>query len=175
MKKTFLFLCFLYVQITYAQIPSFEKVVNSFFHKYSIEAVEANYYLSFQKRKEGWFTAEVNYSDQDGIINQQLFWSKSENKFYQLTYEKIKDISKDSVQKLILRNSFAEKILNDSYNFSRNIYFGYPGWDKDVIDDYAEIEILNDTLLESLGRAYSSYAIGFFTIDGATQLLTRIR
>lgn len=41
------------------------------------------------------------------------------------------------------------------YGFKRCIYFGYDGWDRDVIHDFGSAEIKNDTILESLARAYS--------------------
>jgi hypothetical protein len=45
-----------------------------------------------------------------------------------------------------------------AYRYDRCYYYGYNGWDADVIADFDKQKITNDTLLEALGRAYSAYA-----------------
>jgi hypothetical protein len=139
----------------------YELVVTEFFKNYEYSNYE--FQLKFQKKKEGWFVAEEGYYSQGQYENVQLFWSNSDRKFKELNYPTAENRSESELDSLMSNffRSETEKEM-ELYNYTRNIYFGYAGWDWDVIQDYGAAENLGDTLLESLGRAYSSYALGYF-------------
>lgn len=152
---------FFSVSIT-AQTPSYELVVNEFFKKYEFDDLQGTQ-LKFQKKKEGWFTAEEEYDAPGEYINLQLFWSVIDREFKELNYETTESRSQAEIDSLV--NNFfrseSEKDI-DLYNYNRNVYFGYAGWDWDMIQDFGNAINLNDTTVESLARAYSSYALGYF-------------
>ncbi|MEP6584383.1 MAG: hypothetical protein ABJA90_08945 [Ginsengibacter sp.] len=117
-------------------------------------------YPLFQKKKDGWFIVEDHYSNPENYSNSQLFWSLKDKEYKMLNYPVSQ---KDS-------NAVATEVTNylnsidgsfQLYDFERNKYFGYPGWDWDVINDSAKRNDFTDTLMESFARAYSNYASGF--------------
>ena len=142
--------------------PSVIAVVSTFYKHYNFDQ-DGTIRLKFQKRKEGWYTAEENLTQPNTYAKQQLFWSVDQGKYLTLSYHPAKDTDDITVAGAV--DSYyqfgGEKEYNE-YQYDRNIYFGYPGWDWDVIQEYGLREHLTDTLLESLSRAYSNYAIGFF-------------
>lgn len=161
-RKTFLLVAlFFSIRLT-AQTLSYDLVVNEFFKKYEFDDYNETQ-LKFQKKKQGWFVAEEHYNAQGEYINLQLFWSVTDREFKELNYKIVENKSKTEVDSLV-SNYFRSEVEKeiDLYNYNRNVYFGYAGWDWDVIQDYGSAENLNDTILESLARAYSSYALGYF-------------
>lgn len=155
----FFTLIFLFVNSTYAQYrPSFMEVVNTYFHKYTLDKEDT--YPLFQKKKDGWYVVEDRYSNPGYYSNLQLFWSLKDKAYQPLNYQGTQnDSSQISTQ--ISDYLISVDWNNQQYDFERNKYFGYPGWDWDVINDPIKRSDINDTLMESLARAYSNYASGF--------------
>jgi hypothetical protein len=141
-----------------AQMPSYREVVYKFFGNYSIENNDV--YPLFQKKKEGWFVAEGHYSQPPTYTNPQLFWSAKNQHYQPLNY--INAITDTAAVTESISN-YWKTVGGDyeEYNFARNTYYGYPGWDWDVINKGSRGKMESDTLLESLGRACSNYASGF--------------
>lgn len=164
MKKFYLFLIAIAVSFgVKTQVPAYDLVLEVFFKNYKFDDSDPYLQLKFHKKKEGWFTAEEEYSNPGKYKNVQLFWSSRDKKFKKLSYSLVKTRTKriiDSLRNHYFRSESEKEI--DLYNYNRNVYFGYAGWDWDVIQDYANSENISDTTLESLGRAYSSYAQGYF-------------
>lgn len=156
-----LFLFFLINVSAYGQfnMPSFKDVVNTFFSRYSFDNGET--YIKFQRKKDGWFVSEEKLDNPGNYLNTKLFWSKDKNIYNELDYPTTtKDTSliSETVYKYYL------SLINwgyEEYQFQRNKYYGYPGWDWDVINDDTDKTDLSDSLLESKARAYSNYASGF--------------
>lgn len=158
-KLIFFILILLFVNDSYAQSPpSFPEVVTTYFHKYSLTKEDT--YPLFQKKKDGWYIVEDNYYNPGYLSNSQLFWSLKDKAFQPLNYEATQN---DSGQISAEINNYLILVdwNNQQYDFERNRYFGYPGWDWDVINDPIKRNDCNDTLMESLARAYSNYASGF--------------
>jgi hypothetical protein len=144
--------------ITKAQLPSYREIIYKFFGSYTIE--NNNVYPVFQKKKEGWFVADVNYSQPGTYTNPQLFWSLKDQDYNSLNYPSA-GTDTVAINKFTLEYWKAVGGDFEEYNFTRDTYYGYPGWDWDVINETPIEKIDSDTLLESLARAYSNYASGF--------------
>ncbi len=155
----FLSLSFLIASSSYGQfnMPSFKEVVTTFFSKYSFDSYKS--YLKFQRKKDGWYVSEDKYDNPGNYFNTKLFWSNVKNDYNELDYA-----ATDGDTSLLAES--VRKYLNlinwtyEEYQYQRNKYYGYPGWDWDIITDVAD-QTYSDSLLESLARAYSNYASGF--------------
>lgn len=114
-------------------------------------------YTAFAKKKNGWYVIQVNKIKSDSILDEKLFFSFVENKYYDLSAYYSKPSEPDIEKQL-------EKYLNyggsttDWYGFERISYYGYNGWYDDVIKDFGNQQNLNDTMYDGLGRAYVSLA-----------------
>src|SRR5689334_18938865 len=147
----------------YSQVPSVDQIIISFFQKYDFTKKDP-IRITFEKKRDGWYTAEEDVNVPPyRHTSAQLFWSKKTRSYIPLKYAKAVSVSRDSAK--IRARHYMNDMGGEDYlqfQYARNVYFGYPGWDLDVIRDYGSKQNLNDTLLEGLGRAYSNYAIGFF-------------
>ncbi len=136
--------------------PQLNTVIGELYKSYDVPQSVAEHTLHFAKKPEGWF---VQWTDATkfpaAVISEELFWSAK-----QLAYLPLSTIKSG-------KTPITEEVKNqifpygDRYNYSRNPYYGYIGFDKDVIHDFSEEKILADTMLEGLGRAFSNYAFGF--------------
>ena len=131
-------------------LPPYKTVVKKFCKVY-------NYYgdwtLAFAKKKTGWWIYETDLTKTDHPTrNWQLFWSAKTGKFYQTKYEKNIPMPDEET----LEQTFTNQYDGESYFFARSPYYGYTGWENDVIADYGDKKDLSDTTLEGLARAYFS-------------------
>lgn len=138
--------------------PDFENVITEFFTQYSFEYPDI--FIKFQKKKDGWHVAQTGYENTGDYFNEQLFWSANTKTFVTLTYPAaVKDTgtiaSKIEQYKQLINYDF------EKYYYGRNLYYGYPGWDWDIINDSIYANTVTDTLYEALARAYTNYASGF--------------
>lgn len=141
-------------------MPSFKEVATTFFSRYSFDSYES--YLKFQRKKDGWYVSEDNYNNPGNYFNTKLFWSKDSNKYTELDYPTINgntSLISETVSKYLNQIDWSY----EEYQYQRNKYYGYPGWDWDVINDEADESNITDSLLESKARAYSNYSSGFIT------------
>jgi len=145
-----------------AQAPPFAEVVKTYFSKYHYD-IGSPLKLKFQKKREGWFTVEQEISTAGRYENSQLFWSATKKQYLPLKYPSASALTTDAIA-TIVDQYFSETEGQEylTYQFDHNIYFGYAGWDYDVIRDYEKKTNLSAVALEGMGRAYSSYALGYF-------------
>ena len=139
--------------------PPFREVVRAFFQRYDFDR-DNPLIISFQKRKEGWFTAVQNMMDPGHYDNAELFWSAERSGYLPLHYPLKQDTSEKNVEAEI--NEYYRVTGNDwhtEYDYQRCLYFGYPDWAKDLIKDVGERAQLNDTLIEGLARAHAHVAL----------------
>ncbi len=164
MKALKILLFFLFITVSsYGQfnMPSFKEVVTTFFSRYSFDKYES--YLKFQRKKDGWYVSEDNYNNPGNYFNTRLFWSKGSN-----NYTALDDYAATNDDASLIPETVS-KYLNEinwdyeEYQYQRNKYYGYPGWDWDVINDETDQNITSDSLLESKARANFNYASGFVT------------
>lgn len=131
-------------------LPSLKEVVDKFDKTYAFKAGVT--YLRLSKNPLGWSVYEIEYKNGNwDKTNEQLFWSKKEKKYLPLQFNPKKNGA----------TTLRSTVQNDAYNFERNYYYGYNEAAKDAIDELENKKGLNDTELEGLARAYSSYAASF--------------
>jgi hypothetical protein len=161
MKSLKILLLFLLSTVSsYGQfnMPSFKEVVTTFFSRYSFDSYES--YLKFQRKKDGWYVSEDNYNNPGNYYNTKLFWSKDGNKYNDLDFPTTNgdtSLISETVSKYLTQINWSY----EEYQYQRNKYYGYPGWDWDVINNEADKSNITDSSLESKARAYSNYASGF--------------
>ena len=135
--------------------PSYYEILKTFFTNYNATE-DYNDYTKFAKKKNGWCVQQVNRMKQDEFISENLFWNTAEGKYMDLS--DIYDSTKES-------SNFESKVqsyLNeDWYNYDRINYYGYNGWQRDMITDFGNAHNLPDTLLDGLGRTYDNNAVNY--------------
>ena len=139
-------------------MPSFKEVATTFFARYSFGSYES--YLKFQRKKDGWYVSEDNYNNPENYFNTKLFWSKNNNHYNELDYEKANggtSLIPETVVKYLTQINWNY----EEYNYQRIKFYGYPGWDWDVINEEIDQNIITDSILESKARGNSTYASGF--------------
>lgn len=160
MKKYFLIFLFtpLFV-LAQNHLPPYPAVLKEFFYHHHFEPTEPHFTLEFAKKKDGWYVNIMNAYDEE-VIESHLFWSLANKRFYHLSR------FGNAGKKYEFRNEIEHKLYSGPggfYGYERSPYYGYPGWDIDVIKDFGILDpvLLTDTLLDGLGRAYSAYASRF--------------
>ncbi|MEO6819412.1 MAG: hypothetical protein ABI204_06765 [Ginsengibacter sp.] len=159
-KLNSLIILLLFTVTSYGQfnMPSFKEVVTAFYSKYSFDSQEN--FLKFSWKKDGWYVSQDYYNNPGNYIKTVQFWSKGNNSFININYpESNGDTS--LISENIAKYLQLIEWTYEEYQFNRNKYYGYPGWDWNIINDSADLNSGNDSLLESQGRAYSNYASGF--------------
>lgn len=161
MKRLYWSSAFLLITVaSYAQfgMPSYKDVVAVFFAHYSFD--DYGTCLRFQRKKDGWYISRNYYTEPGKDYKTVLFWSLPLKSYVDIPYTASDDDSavvSENVNRYFIKVSYDY----DAYSFQRDIYYGYTGWDWDIIQDSLPDKKLNDTLLESKARAYSNYASGF--------------
>jgi exonuclease VII small subunit len=136
--------------------PSLGAVADKLFKNYDVPESTNDKKLQFAKKPEGWVVTWVDETQfPEVILQEELFWSAKKRKYQKLVLFKSGETV--DAQKKIADFLAARAI----YECSRDAYYGYIGWDQDVISHFASMDKLSDTLLESLARAYSNYAYSF--------------
>ncbi len=158
MKQILLIVFLALFMTSYAQndawqnYPQYETILTKFFTKYSVPEKTEDGYLTFEKRKEGWFVCLADYKDNMHYYKKELLWDASTHLY--------RDINFDANPSGQLNKLEMERYLKkrEAALFKIHPYYNYVGWDQDVIDLLKNQPSLDDTLLYSLARAYSFYA-----------------
>jgi hypothetical protein len=142
--------------------PSFDEVVKMFFSKYAWDK-GPDLAIKFQKKKNGWFTVLEDINKPAVYQDVELFWSAEKGSCLPLKYPLSEDTGEQAVRRAIdgYKSYFGMDGYSE-YGYAHYVYYGYLGWDLDIIEDFGQQRELGDTLLESLGKAYTNYATGFF-------------
>jgi hypothetical protein len=133
--------------------PDYWTVVTRFFSLYHHDN-KAEEILGFARKKDGWYVQVSDAIKEERPVSEQLFWSLQKGRFQVLA--NFVGANKDPVEDKALRHIYSASY--NGYGFERCIYYGYNGWDGDIIKDFVKAANPGDTLLESLARAYDSYA-----------------
>lgn len=145
-----------YSMESYKNYPDYDLVVRKFFNEYEVTNIEGitegNTEVSFMKKPAGWFVTIIDPYEENKILKEELFWDSRIEKFKKIDFNKLSNINNNE--------GYLEKYLSSSTKYHYRIcpYFGYPGWDWDVIEDYKNEPNLPDSILYGLARAYSSFA-----------------
>jgi len=157
MKKIFFILgsCFFSINL-FGQdmLPGYPQVLKAFFSEYAVEN-DAEDFVNFAKKKEGWFVQKINRIKNDSVLNERLFWSIKSKTYSNLEEAfSLQEDPEDAETKIRGYLSGEGAYLWNDYERCR--YHGYHGWEEDMINDFEGQPHLPDTLLEGLSRAYSS-------------------
>lgn len=159
MKPIFSLLLFLFTTSLFSQkdlygYPTYDRVIKEFFNNYTTEGESTFARPRFEKRPEGWYVALVDKSGDSAItLKQELFWTPDDEQFREMSFEKV---PMQELRDLARLKEYQKNWNRRFYSFCA--YYGYPGWDEDVIKAYADSSSLSDSVLYGLARAYASYA-----------------
>lgn len=143
-------------QVNYLGYPSYETVIINFFKKYSVEdrpeSKKITDVIKFEKKPNGWHVVVNNIDSVEQTIKDELFWSRKKNKFIKINFKKLKKDSTNEAYLITYQNQWSKRF------YSINPFYGYRGWEIDVIKELEDKKDLQDSTLYSLGRSYSTYA-----------------
>ena len=127
--------------------PSYDEVSRYFFQRY--QATQENHQVRFAKDPRGWYVYEQKPSEPDYVFNKQQIWSLDSLAYRRTNFRPVKDKKK-------AQQNF-QKHYNTRHSRLYNIhpFYGYTGWDRDIIYNLKSYKNLPDTMLYSLARAYS--------------------
>jgi len=161
MKKNYIKLIFCFITLNsiaqpntyYLKYPDYATVVTKFFTRYSIKDLETSKIMKVEKKPDGWHISVIDYSDGVKKVSDELFWSKEKDNYLAIDFRETESGTAKNKTDL-------DKYLSDfdAKRFNICPYFGYKGWDWDVINDYENTTGLPDSILYGVGRAYSSIA-----------------
>ncbi|MCF8218054.1 MAG: hypothetical protein K9J21_03615 [Bacteroidales bacterium] len=133
------------------QFPSYDQVTRYFFQRY--QSTQKNYQIRFAKDPRGWYVYEKNPAEPNYVLNKQQIWSLDSLAYRRTNFRPVKDKNK------------AEQNFQSHYNPSHSRlykihpFYGYTGWDQDVIYNLKNYKNLPDSMLYGLARAYSHFAL----------------
>ncbi len=159
MRQLFIvFFLFLFSAVqSQESLPSYHGVMKEFFGKYQYEK-DYKKDIRFAKKKNGWHIQLINRYEEDKIGADVIFWS-TEKKAYQWPDDLFMDKTSDEDTEDIIYQ-YLDDIYGtpEIYNYERCRYYGYDGWDVDMIRDFKDATNRSDTVLEGLARAYAYHA-----------------
>jgi hypothetical protein len=109
--------------------------------------------MRFEKRPKGWYVAVIDYNQNQEKVLDELFWDAEGGNYQDVDFP-MNNSSENEV-------AYTNKYLNDwnRRNFDLQPYFGYIGWESDVINLLEGQKDLSDEHLNALARAYSAHAM----------------
>ncbi len=130
--------------------PSLYDAANYFFNHYN--KVDDN--IELCRKPDGWYASKSVY-ETDEFVGRDVekFWDLETAKFIPLTH-----YTKGKTDSSYIR-AYLASCNSDDWRF--NPYYGYNGWDRDVISAFGKNRNLPDSVLYGLGRAYTNYAEAF--------------
>lgn len=165
-------LCFLTICFVYGfaqpikEIPRITDVAKKFHETYAVNN-EVNGYITFEKRREGWYVVSNKYEDYAfKPFKRELFYNIERQAYEQIEFESF-DLPREFSLSDYVDDWFAR--YSDLHR-----YFGYRGWYVDVINELEGKNNLSDDELYSLARAYSTYAYNLFSNQGDDAILEKI-
>lgn len=150
--------------------PSYPEVVKQFYQRYSFESDDPVLGVNFTKKRKGWYVRVIDRV-QESSKSEQLFWSAAEKKFRPIlgfTGARPADPEQATA-------AFIKEETYSFYGYERCRYYGYNGWDRDLIRDLGNRDpnTFSDKDLESLGRAHSAYSSRFLWYQYGGHALTQ--
>ncbi|WP_298121610.1 hypothetical protein [Flavobacterium sp.] len=152
--KLSLFLFFFITISGYCQnnTPTYKDIVTELFKKYDASFINQSNTILLEKREIGWNVTTIYTETKDTIT--ELFWDNHYKKYNPIRFPKNTQIHVDEDEITSFLNSSSPQRFNSLK------YYGYVGWDDDLIKLYENKKPLTDLELYSLGYAYSNYANG---------------
>lgn len=140
---------------TNAGMPLIKEMAEHFF--YSYVAPNTNSHFEFQKKEEGWWVRLFDGMG-SGFGTPQLFWSKMERRYLPLDFQLQSHPDSATVAETMATYPLSNE---DMAQYDRSLYYGYDGWEGDVIRTLERNAPTSDSLWEALGKAYDYYAGGY--------------
>lgn len=139
--------------------PDYESIVEHFlkYHNISASGEENFYQFRFMRKPEGWFVIPEFYNLSGHTTKKEIEIWKNQSGFIIPPSKNPTEISLPEQYALVLNN-------NTRYDFVIQPFYGYVGWDEDVIDYFKRIKPseMSDHELYGLSRAYSHRASNIF-------------
>jgi hypothetical protein len=137
--------------------PKYEEIRVKFLETYSFQQYNGlPTIVDFEKRPDGYYVVLKNF--QDGsfeTVFHELFWEHSNDKYVKLDLQEVRSPDDNS-------STISAPISNAAFYYDICPYYGYPGWELELINACSEhYSKFSDTLLYALATAHSSYANGF--------------
>lgn len=139
-----------YVQ--FPEYPSYKSVIKQFLKKYRTPEIVYPQQFCFTKKPDGWHAMVIQRWPEYKEYKDELFWTRSFNAFLDIGFEKLDEI----IDKPMVPRQMVDP--EDSMCTQIFPFWGYMGWENDIIEEYKNVSGLSDDLLNALARAYSSYA-----------------
>ena len=142
-----------------SDFPDYETIVEHVLKFHDLHAHHADnfYQYRFTRKPNGWYVIPEFYKGSDVVnLDAIKIWTRNSG-FVIPSSSDIAEISSPDQHTIILSNS-------KRYDFVIHPFYGYTGWDTDVITYYKKIksDLLSDHELYGLSRAYSHYASNIF-------------
>lgn len=154
MKIKVLFIVFLITGFGYSQnqFPTYKEVVTELFTTYQADSINKINILLLEKRAIGWKVVVIDSETNDTTSN--VFWDNQKKQYnaINLPLKSNKEVDEIAIDNFLKSTSVVR--------FNSLVYYGYKGWDKDIVNLYENKSPLSDNELYSLGYAYSNYANG---------------
>jgi hypothetical protein len=119
--------------------PTIEMVAEKLSEDYGVQ----DYYFEFEKRPEGYFIAMIDPASHPKVAKREMFWSSADGQWKPLT-----------LKKGMKRVGHSSELIRDKFYHDRIPYYGYPGWYRDVINQWEGKAPLSDVLQFSLAAAW---------------------
>lgn len=121
---------------------------------YDADSVAPTDYVSFARKPQGWSILLTD--EQDILVKEELFWNSSKGAFEQISFPVLSE-AKLSDSSVSINSSMRLLAKRDSTMFFHNLYYGYIGWENDVIKKLEpRLDSMNIKELHCLARAWSS-------------------
>ncbi len=131
--------------------PSYESVARWFFQRFG-PTMDENL-VRFAKDPRGWYVYEIRPGKPDHIYNKQQVWSLDSLAYRMTNYRPVESTEE-------ARENFYKFTDRQQARLYRiHPFYGYTGWDMDVIYNLGHLKNLPDTLLYGLARAYGNYGL----------------
>jgi hypothetical protein len=141
-------------QVEMPAYPKYQDVVKQFFTRYTTKNNQEELHCVFAKKPDGWHAMMIEY-ESNKVVKDQLFWSRKTKEYKEIDFPYYVQAEVDRNQEVLLNNSWAIT------STELVPYWGYNGWEMDVIKEFSGKNNLSDSLLNAVARAYASYARSF--------------
>lgn len=143
-----------------ARFPALEQVAMKLYGNYYVPEYDSYEQVRYHKKRDGWHIVHAAYNktkEEFETKEEELFWSAATGKYRIL-----------KIYPSGITVGFSSRVKSDvrsvsEYDYIRCPYYGYSGWDQDIITDFGNTTSDNDTIMEGLARAYSNFSQGYLT------------